>query len=189
MQKNRTHNHTRTITLDSYECEDGTVELELKLLDFKHFGLVDRDRGAMEAGDPVHDIRAAIKIDPEMEVLDISADFAAIPFSFCRGGGAQIGELAGKRLDRGWRQSVRAVMGGTHGCTHLSELLLQAPTLAFQTKAIPRERAGKSIGDFDGQHQNPPFFLDGCHSWAIGSPVTARHFPQFDPPDDESADG
>lgn len=188
MRKTRTPNHTRTITLDSYECDDGTVDLELKLVDAKHFGMIDRERGAMPAGDPVHDIRATITINREMEVLDITADFAAIPFSFCVGGGAQIGDLAGKRLDRGWRQAVRAVMGGTHGCTHLSELLLQAPTLAFQTKAISSDDAGLEMGRNDRAQENPPFFVNGCYSWAIGSPVTNRFFPQFRPADEDGSE-
>lgn len=188
MRKTRTPNHTRTLTLDSYECEDGTVDLELKLFDSKHFDIIDRERGAMQAGDPVHDIRATITINRKMVIQNITADFAAIPFSFCRGGDGQIGNLVGKRLDRGWHQAVRAVIGGTHGCTHLSELLLQAPTLAFQTLWISSREAGRDVGRRDLDHHSPPFFVNGCYTWAVGSPITNRFFPQFRPADEDGDD-
>ena len=189
---NRSPNHSRTITLDGYECDDGTIELQLRLVDTKHFAILDRERGALPAGDPVHDISATIRIDGDMQVTDISAAFSAIPFTFCAGGGDRITELRGKRLDRGWRKEVRAALGGTLGCTHLHELLGHAPTLAFQTRAIPRADEGEQIGRHDAGRAEPPFFLDGCHSWAMDSPVTRRFFPQFATPpegkDDENAD-
>lgn len=189
--KNRSPNHSRTITLDGYECDDGTIELELRLVDTKHFAILDRERGALPAGDPVHDISATIRIDRDMQVTEIGATFSAIPFTFCAGGGDGITQLRGKRLDRGWRKEVRAALGGTLGCTHLTELLGHAPTVAFQTRAISREDEGKQIGRHDAEHAEPPFFLDGCHSWAMDSPVSRRFFPQFATPpggkDDDTA--
>ena len=179
MDRGRKPNHTRTITLNGFECEDGSVELELRLIDAKHFAFEDRERGTLGPGDPVHDIRATMRVGPDMAVSDIEARMDAVPFRFCHGGASHLPELLGKRLDKGWRRAVREAMGGTQGCTHLTELLSQAPTLAFQTMAISQDEAGKSRSELDDARREKPFFLDGCHSWASDSPVSRRYFPQF----------
>ncbi len=177
--KSRAPNHLRTVTVEGFECEDGTIELELQLVDQKRFGFVDRERGMHESGAPVHGINARISINRDLEVLNIETDLEFMPFTYCQGGGANAKELIGKSLDRGWRRSVREAMGSTHGCTHLAELLCLAPTVAFQTTAIGLAAADRAIGADDAGHTEPPFFIGGCYSWAPDSPVTEKYFPQF----------
>lgn len=187
--KNRMQNHRRTLTVESFECDDGSTDLELRLVDQKCFGFVDRERGRLEPGEPVHAINVRISVNQDLEVLNIETDLEAMPFAFCQGGDANASKLIGSRLDRGWRRSVREAMGSTKGCTHLSELLALAPTVAFQTKAIRHEHADRPIGDDDAHHAGPPFFIGGCHSWAIDSPVTAEYFPRFSSGDRNPDDG
>ncbi len=177
--KRRMQNHCRTLTVESFECDDGSIDLELRLVDQKRFGFDDRERGRLEPGEPVHAINVRISVNQDLEVTNIDTDLEAMPFAFCQGGDANASKLIGSRLDRGWRRSVREAMGSTKGCTHLSELLTLAPTVAFQTKAIRREHADRQIGNEDADQVKPPFFVGGCHSWSIDSPVTATYFPRF----------
>lgn len=167
------------MTIESYECDDGTVDIELQLVDQKSFGFIDRERGPRDPGDPVHSINVRVSIDRNLEVLNIETDLDDMPFAYCQDAAANVPNLHGKRLDRGWRRSVREVLGATRGCTHLAELLGLAPTVAFQTQAIQRSKSGSAIGKDDATHQEPPFFIGGCYSWAADSPVTTTYFPQF----------
>lgn len=177
--KSRVSSHLREVAVESFECEDDTIELELRLVDQKRFGFVDRERGAREPGDPVHGINVRICINRNLEVLNIETDLEFMPFSYCQGGATNASKLIGKSLDRGWRRSVREALGTTHGCTHLAELLCLAPTVAFQTTAISLATAGRAIGADDAGQTEPPFFIGGCYSWAPNSPVTEKYFPQF----------
>lgn len=177
--RSRASSHLRTVAVESFECEDGTIELELRLVDQKRFGFVDRERGKREPGAPVHGINVRVSINRDLEVLNIETDLEFMPFSYCQGGSGNASKLIGKQLDRGWRRSVREAMGSTHGCTHLAELLCLAPTVAFQTTAIGLSSAGRALGAEDATHTEPPFFIGGCFSWAPDSPITEKYFPQF----------
>lgn len=183
--RNRKPNHLRALRVESFECEDGTIELELGLVDQKRFGFIDRERGVREPGAPVHGINVRIAINRDLEVLNIAVDLEHMPFTFCQGSAANVSKLSGKRLDKGWRRSVREALGSTHGCTHLAELLCLAPTVAFQTQAIGLATAGQATGMNDAHQTEPPFFIGGCHSWAPDSPVTRKYFPQFQAGDRE----
>lgn len=136
----------------------------------------------LERGDPVHAINVRLSIDSELVVLAIETDLEAMPFTYCQGSAANIDKLIGARLNKGWRAAVRDALGLTHGCTHLAELLPLASTVAFQTQAISRNDIGRAVGRDDAILSRPPFFVGGCYSWAADSPVTRKHFPQFDGP-------
>lgn len=177
--KPRKANHRRTIQIESFECDDNTVDIELRLVDSKHFEYVDRERGTLTAGDPVHAINARISIDQDMKVLAIETDLEAMPFSYCQLSAVNTEKLVGKQLNKGWRHSVREALGSTNGCTHLAELLPLAATVAFQTKAISTSDTNRAAGRQDALETKPPFFVGACHSWALKSPITRKYFPQF----------
>lgn len=175
----RRPNHLRSISVATYECPDGSIDIEMSLKDEKTFGFSDRERGRLEPGDPIHEMHTRVKIDPTMTVLSIQNNLAAMPFKLCQAAGDNVDQLIGKRLDLGWRTAVREALGATRGCTHLGELLLLAPTVAFQTRAISRSEENASLADLDFTQQVVPFFVGGCFSWAADSAVTKTYFPQF----------
>lgn len=139
----------------------------------------------LETGDPIHAINARVSINQDLEVLAIETDLEAMPFSYCQLAALNTDKLAGKRLNKGWRHSVREALGATNGCTHLAELLPLAATIAFQTQAISSYDPGRLAGGQDAQRTQPPFFFGACHTWAPDSPVARKYFPQFDEPADD----
>lgn len=184
--KQRVDNHRRTITVETFECDDGTIDIELRLVDAKQFPFMDRERGMLERDASLHAINVRISVDKKLTVLAIETDLEAMPFTYCQGGAANTDKLVGARLDKGWRHAVRDALGMTHGCTHLAELLPLASTVAFQTLAISTDDVHRAVGRYDATREKPPFFVGGCHSWAPDSPVTHRYFPQFDWPEPRS---
>jgi len=81
----------------------------------------------------------------------------------------------GIRITQGWRGKVREVMGGTKGCTHLTELLATVATTAFQTLVSMN-------GPADEEHPHTeyvPYLINSCHTHAEDSPVVEQNWPEF----------
>lgn len=179
MEKDRRQlNHDRSITYRSFERADGLFEIEGSLRDAKGYDYIDRERGVLPPGAPVHDIFARIVIDPEMTVRDFAYELRATPFRYCMGA-VDASALAGANVSHSWRAALAKAFGPNGGCTHLRELVFGMGTVAFQTLSALRDQKMFEAGGTDADTTEPPFFIGGCHSWAHESPVVERHFPQF----------
>ncbi len=86
---------------------------------------------------------------------------------------------SGERIGRGWRETVRRKIGKLETCTHLAELLGPAVTTLFQTMSNGKTPDGGDSLDNHAGTSQPPFFINGCHSWRTDGPVVAKVFPQF----------
>ena len=71
--------HTRTITIDGYEREDGLFEIEGHLTDVKHFD-INATHFSRKAGDPVHDMKIRLTLDGEMKIVDAFAVTDGMPY-------------------------------------------------------------------------------------------------------------
>ena len=65
-------------------------------------------------------------------------------------------------------------VGRTKGCTHITELLMPAATVAFQTMGSWKPEKGVNAGVGAG---TKPGFIDGCKAWASDGPVVQKLFP------------
>lgn len=183
----RRSNHTRRVSFQSFNREDGMIDIEGRIVDAKEYRYFDRERGMLEPGDPVHDISVRVTIDAQMVVQSVEVSMDAVPFNICGGGTSGAQSLVGVSIAHGWRRSLSDHLGRTAGCTHLRELLLALGTVAFQTFSAALDERLRAAGVTDAERNDNPFFLDGCHSWSIDGPVTARHFPQYFRPDQEES--
>ena len=68
-------------------------------------------------------------------------------------------------------QAVQQALGGIRGCTHLTEMLGQFSTVAFQTFA--GNRRDNDSGD------TQPAQLDHCHALALGSEAVRKYYPRW----------
>ena len=171
--------HRRAIDCDGYLREDGLWEVEARLVDTKPFLQRDQFRGDVPAGTPVHDIRLRLAVDDRLIVREAETSMAATPFPTCIEVVGILQRLVGERIGKGWRETVRRKIGKLETCTHLSELLGPAVTTLFQTMSYGKTPDG---GDSMDSHRNttePPFFINGCHSWRTDGPIVAKTFPQF----------
>lgn len=73
-------NHERSTTYRSFERADGLFEIEGTLRDMKGYAYIDRERGTLAPGTPVHDIFAVLVFDAEMTVRDFRYELRATPF-------------------------------------------------------------------------------------------------------------
>jgi len=163
--------HVRRISYEGWQREDGLFDIEARLVDTKDHDLT-LASGVRPAGEPVHDMLARVTIDRHCVVQAIHTDAQRVPYP----GGCDLlmpdyARLVGVNLLHGFRKTLYDVVGGIHGCTHMTELIAFMPTAAVQTFASLRR-------DTEG-HGERPFQLDRCHALETSSETVRRYYPKW----------
>jgi hypothetical protein len=175
--------HTRSISVRAYVRDDGLWDLEAELSDVKEkdFALA---VGVRKAGDPVHAMRLNLTIDAELNVVDAQARSDWVPYpGHCDAFGDAYRRLVGLNLLRGFRHEAQQRLGGTQGCTHLTELAAVLPTAAVQAFAgevyRPRDQAHEPDAADHQEAARRPFQLDRCRALRVDGPAVARYYPRW----------
>ncbi len=164
--------HTRRVTFECYRRADGLWDIEGRLHDVKPFD-VELSSGLVPAGRAMHDMLLRLTIDTDLRILDAAAATDAMPYPPACGEVAPDyrAALVGLNLGRGFRRAVLERLGGVAGCTHMTEMLLQFPTVAVQMLAgFKRDNE-----DRDGK----PFQLDRCHALDTRGDTVRRFYPKW----------
>jgi len=172
-ETSRKHLHTRSIRVQAYERDDGLVDLDAELIDFKGYDFERTGGLTVKAGDYVHHMLLRITVDDAYTIVDAHADYAASPYLTCATITPEYRDLIGMSLVKNFRGQVKARFGRTAGCTHMTELSLVLPTAAIQANAGRRRKQ---------QAEDPtqrPFQLDGCHALSTKGPEVLRFYPQW----------
>ena len=169
--------HTRTITIDGYEREDGLFEIEGHLTDVKHFD-INATHFSRKAGDPVHDMKIRLTLDGEMKIVDAFAVTDGMPYeNECNKITPNYREkLKGQKIAAGFRVFLAGLFGKLKGCAHMTELLGSMAPAAIQAM----------YGNGRAKAPDPdkkPFQLDGCHALDTRGLVVAKYYPRWYQPD------
>jgi hypothetical protein len=70
-------------------------------------------------------------------------------------------------------------MGGTAGCTHMRELLVNLATAAIQGIPGYRDQQWRDRGLSPLRDDQAPHFIGGCMTWRRDGPAVRRLMPQF----------
>lgn len=171
----REHLHTRTITCEGYQREDGLWDVDGWMTDVKSYDFNSTDRGEVKAGTPVHGMGLRLTIDSDFRIHAVEAAMDYTPFSMCPAITPNFQRLVGLTLGPGFNNAVREALGGVEGCVHLVDLLRPMATTAYQLMAPIAYHAMK---DREARGEGPrPFFIDQCHAWQADSEVTRAQFP------------
>lgn len=166
--------HRRQIDVQVFVRDDGLWEAEARLSDVKtHDSAL--ATGVRAAGQPIHDLMLRLVVDRELNILAAGAESLAVPYpGHCDHHGDTYGRLAGLNLLRGFRDAARERLGGSLGCTHLTELAQVLPT------AVVQAMAGEVI-DTRGEHDaaDRPFQLDRCHALRSDGEAVRLHYPRW----------
>jgi len=165
--------HRRAIEIEAFQRDDGLFDLEARLTDVKTRP-IELIRGTLEPGEAIHDMTLRITIDAEFTVVAVQASSDAVPVpGACDAIASAYSQMVGLNLLRGFRRAVKARLGGTRGCTHLTELTGVLPTAALQS--VPHDIRRTDAAD----PSLPPFFIGQCHAYDRGGEVVRRHYPQW----------
>ncbi len=184
----RRHVHTRNIRAEVYARDDGLWDIEAELTDTKarDFQLA---TGMRAAGDPIHRMRLTITIDTRLNVIDARAEMLRVPYGgHCEAIEPDYGQLIGLNLMKNFRQQVRERLGGSHGCTHITELTNVLPTAAvqafagevFRTRDASQDDAqDDASGGAAPPTEQKPWQLDRCHALKSDGPAVAEFYPRW----------
>jgi hypothetical protein len=171
----RQHIHTRKITCQGFQREDGLWDIEGEITDTKTYSFDNEYRGGVNAGEPIHHMIVRITVDDDMNVLAAEAETLGSPFAICTNGAPPVEGLKGLKIGPGWRNAVAEVLGRIKGCTHIRDLVMgPLAQCAYQT-IIPvrmRKNAGKPV-------TKKPAVLGTCVAYDPTGPIVQKRWPQF----------
>lgn len=166
--------HRRALDVQVFAREDGLFDVEASLVDTKTHE-VPLAGVPRRAGEPIHEMRLHLTVDAQFGITAASAETLWMPYpGSCDQHGNAYARLIGLNLMKGFRQAVMERLGGTRGCTHLTELCQILPTAVVQAMAgsVIDTREGDAAG-------NPPFQLDRCHALRRDGTTVAMHYPRW----------
>lgn len=166
--------HTRRYEFNGFRRADGLWDIEGRMTDAKSYGFDNNDRGRIEAGEALHDMRIRLTLDDDFVVRDIETSTDASPFAICPEVAPNYKRMIGARIARGWRATIRERVGGTAGCTHLVEMLDAMATVAYQSLYPARKK--KDDGGPPGARGS---LIDTCYAFRSDGPVVKREWPEL----------
>lgn len=173
----RRHLHTRTIACEGYQRDDGLYDIEARIVDTKTYAVDEPYRGRRDPGMPVHDMQVRLTVSRDMVVRNIAVSTNDAPYSPCRTVASGYERLIGAKIGAGWRRAIAEAVGGTKGCTHVTELLMPAATVAFQTIGSWPKAGQVATEATPDKKASKPYFIDGCKAWSSDGEVVKRLFP------------
>lgn len=195
--------HRRAICAEAYEREDGLWDIEARLTDEKPRDVA-LASGVRPNGLPIHELWLRITIDRKLNVVDAEASSDWVPYpGICQTATPAYRALIGLNLFNNFRRDANRLLGGTAGCTHLTELCAVMPTAAIQAFAgdvwntnsgAPGEKAeadpasGASVHAPVDERANrparestdkPPFQLGRCHALRFDGEAVQQFYPRW----------
>jgi hypothetical protein len=187
--------HRRAIRAETYERADGLWDVEACLTDEKPRDVA-LASGVRPNGQPIHELWLRITIDRKLNVVDAEASSDWVPYpGLCQVSNPAYRALIGLNLRHNFRRDAARLLGGTAGCTHLTELCAILPTAAIQAFAgdvwntgdTHGGTQGASAGSGDessnstGEHSNdkPPFQLGRCHALRFDGEAVQQFYPRW----------
>jgi hypothetical protein len=172
--------HRRSIEMHGYQREDGLFDIEAHLLDTKSYSFANHERGAINAGQPLHGMWVRLTVGEDMVIRACEASSEFTPYATCVQAAPNFSALAGVSVGVGFNRAVKERVGGVLGCTHLREVLAQMATVAYQTigpvkwRRIEVERARAiAAGEVPPPRRSVP--VNSCLAYAADGPVVKRH--------------
>jgi hypothetical protein len=165
--------HRRRIDVQVYARGNGLWDVDAEISDVKTRD-VPLAGGVCPAGTPIHDMLLRLVVDEQFNIVEAGSETRAMPYpGHCDEHGDAYVRLVGLNLLKGFRHAVRERLGGNAACTHLTELTQVLPT------AVVQAFAGDVLNTREGESEQRPFQLDGCHALRSDGPAVQTHYPRW----------
>ncbi len=170
--------HTRKLTAEAYKRDDGLWDIDVLITDAKTIPLSYANT-YLPPNEFLHELWLRVTVDHQLTIMDACASSDSTPYEgICNQITPSYELLKGLNLFRGFRQAVKERLGGTKGCTHLTELCNFLPSAAIQAFAGDQINTVQGEQDANGNWVQP-FHLDRCHALALTSEAVKLHYPKF----------
>jgi len=157
--------HTREIVCHGYLRDDGLLDVEGTMKDIAPAGS-DLFFKRLAPGDHLHRMRITLTVDTDLVIRQVNVHTEAAPTPYCADGNAAYDALKGLQIGPGFTKRVRALVGGTKGCTHLTELFGPLATTAMQALFAWRRETGSLRAAHQGDAPLPrPSLAGTCQAY------------------------
>jgi Protein of unknown function (DUF2889) len=168
--ENKSKIHTRDIQLATYPHTDSQVIVHGVLKDQRYIRVFDVTGFVKEPGIIHHiDVKLLVRSDP-LRIVEAQAKMLHIPLTECRSTLDTIEKLKGIEIKSGFSASIRRIMGGKKGCTHLCQLIIvmgQEIVHGWLTEKLKNKSAiPKDLEHFSEKN----FLIDSCRMWTRHGP-------------------
>jgi len=175
--ENKEKIHTRDIQLATYPHTHSRVIVHGVLTDRRYVRVFDVTGEALAPGIIHHmDVKLLITPDP-LTIEDFQAQMIQVPLTKCRTTLDTMEKLKGLEIKSGFSKSIRSIMGGKKGCTHLCQLVIamgQEIVQGFLT--LKRKDNSFMPKDLDDLREKK-FLIDSCRMWT-GQGPKIKHLEQ-----------
>jgi len=173
--------HTRQIICKAFRRRDGWWEIEGSVNDEKAEDVVFRSRPTLRAGETMHLLSLKLVIDNDYTIHAADARTTTAPWPACGETDAAYRKLVGLRIGPGFSQQVREHLGGSLGCTHLTDLLGQLANTYMQASWPDRMRR---LWTLDADPRRWPDlsalqFVGQCHAWREDGEALQLEYPEL----------
>lgn len=137
--------------------------------------------------DRVHEMEVEVDIDlPHMVIRDIRGKMPRVPREECRDALPALKKAVGLTIKRGLSVKMEETIGGKIGCSHMTNLVMEACYCSFQGQYVKaREIAGDILDEMTDTERMKAFIsimprmLDSCIVYSEASKIVkeARSFP------------
>jgi hypothetical protein len=131
----------------------------------------------------MHRMALSVTIDSDFTIRDARAQISQAPWPVCGETAAAYRKLVGLRIGAGFIQQVRQILGGTLGCTHVTDLITQVANTYMQA-SFP-DRLARQFAISRDPRQWPDkstlAFVDQCHAWRQDGEALLREYPELAP--------
>lgn len=166
--------HTRQITCEGFEREDGLFDIDGRIRDTKDYDIPHTPAGhGRPAGEPIHWMSLRITLDRGFHIVAAHAVSHRGPYEECAVAGNVYDRLAGLRIGPGFNGEVRKRFGGQAGCTHITELIGRMASTAMQTinGAIRRDAREDAALAAERVESSRARLMDSCYSLRTSAPA------------------
>ena len=124
--------HSRNIELKCYMRSENLFDIEAHIHDSKPFTTYSHSIGTRDPGLAIHDMWLRVTINRELiiqsaeAVMPTGAHFSCVPATEI------YSELKGIKIGPGWLKVAKSKLISSKACTHITELLQQIGTTAYQ---------------------------------------------------------
>ena len=101
------------------------------------------------------------------------------PYFVCKNANSNFRKIIGLQIKSGWKKEITKLIGGTNGCTHITELLSSVATAAFQTIYPYKSKQKKETNSALNENREKPLLLGTCHAFNTKSEVVKRLWPKW----------
>ncbi|HOD36169.1 MAG TPA: DUF2889 domain-containing protein [Syntrophales bacterium] len=124
--------HTRTVEINTYEYDEQRLAVDGYLKDhrFQEYHL---ETGERRQPGLMHHMTVYLLVNKKtLDIEDLHVKMPVVPDDHCREIINSMNLIKGLRITRGFTSKIKALIGGSKGCTHIVELLTQMATSTIQ---------------------------------------------------------